>query len=153
VLLVALAGCSRCDDDCDDGTCITYNPTTSTSDGGDSGSTDEGEPPTTDAATSDTGSDPGTDSSTGMPDDGQCQGTDECDGQFCVAPYADNVRGMFACVAECVGPMEETKWCFDDAACCDAAAHCTIRGYCEVEGETTSTTAESTGDASSSGTG
>ena len=146
-LLVALAGCDRCNgDDCEDGGCITYDPTTSTSTGADDDANDDVAPGSSDTATSEGG---GSSSSTGV-DDGQCQGTDECGEQFCVAPYADNVRGDFACVADCVGPSDESKWCFDDAACCDPAAHCTIRGYCEVEGATTGEGSGSSSDSSGS---
>lgn len=144
MLLVVLSGCSRCEDNnCVDKECITYDPTTSTSSGSD-GADGDAATETGNVPTSDGGSESSS-SSTGI-DDGQCQGTDECGAQFCVAPYADNVRGAFACVDACVGPVEETKWCFDDAACCDPAAHCTIRGYCEVEGATTTGGSDSTSD-------
>jgi hypothetical protein len=62
-----------------------------------------------------------------------------------VAPYGNNVRGAFACVPECVGPMDEALWCFDDAACCDPNAHCTIRGYCVADGGTGESSGGTTG--------
>jgi hypothetical protein len=148
-LLVVLCGCKRCDDDCVDGECIAYDPTTSTGDGVDAGTEDNAASETMAAPTSEAGSDPGSTGSSGGGPDDQCFGTDECGDGFCVAPYADNVRGAFDCVVECVGPDEEGKWCFDDAACCDPLAHCTIRGYCEADAATTT----STGDSSSGSTG
>ncbi|HET6586096.1 MAG TPA: hypothetical protein VFG69_21710 [Nannocystaceae bacterium] len=141
--LVLVAGCSRCNDErCDGNDCVTnLDESSSSSAAGDDDDDDGASAPTSD---DDDGNATTDAASTTGPDD-RCHGTDECPQQFCVAPYADNVRGAFACVSECVAPMDESVWCYDDAACCDAAASCTIRGYCEVM--------DATSDGSSSGVG
>ena len=80
-----------------------------------------------------------------------CNGANPCEAGFCVAPYADNNRGEFTCVADCVAPGDEASWCFDAAACCDPEATCTERGYCVVPGDTDGTSSggsESTGSSS-----
>jgi hypothetical protein len=92
----------------------------------------------------------GTTAASGGNDD-QCHGTADCDEAFCVAPYADNDRGPFACVSECLGPMDEDSWCFDAASCCDPTAVCTIRGYCEAaSADSSSSTTTDAGDGTSS---
>jgi len=146
LLLVGLAGCRRCGDDpdCDDpGECIAAEGSTTTAADADASGGDDGSTTQDPAGSSGEGvTDPST--STGAAP-GQCQGNDDCaEGEFCVAPYADNVRGPFDCVSECVGPMDEAVWCYDDDACCDPQAHCTIRGYCEVDETATTTDGEST---------
>jgi hypothetical protein len=155
-LALVEAGCNCGDPGCEGDDCISYDPTTETS-FGDDDDDDDGVLETAGPESS-SGREASSGGSSGGPDD-QCQGTDTCDGLFCVAPYADNHRGAFACVEACVGPMDESVWCFDDAACCDSAAHCTIRGYCEVEGAdsgtgdgTTSTTGTTTDATDSGGT-
>lgn len=86
--------------------------------------------------------------------DGQCHGTDDCGTGFCVAAYADNHRDPFACVDACVGPQDESSWCYDTAACCDPLAVCTTRGYCEAPGaDSSSSSDDGTGADSSSSTG
>ncbi len=146
VLALVEAGCNCGDPGCegDDG-CIVYDPTTSTT-FGDGDDDDDDAADTAGSESANVTDEVSSGGSSDGPDD-QCQGTDACDGLFCVAPYADNHRGAFACVSECVGPMDEAVWCFDDAACCDPAARCTIRGYCEVDVAGTTTGDGTTGDA------
>jgi hypothetical protein len=145
--LLVLAGCSRCNDgeQCSGSNCVTnLDSSSSASSDGD----DESTSASASTASEDESDSEGAGSSTGV-DDGQCHGTDECAAsEFCVAPYADNVRGAFACVSECVGPMDESVWCYDDAACCDATAACSIRGYCETDAGASS---ESSSEGGSSG--
>jgi hypothetical protein len=88
-------------------------------------------------------------STTGEPDDG-CSLSRPCEAGFCVAPYADNERGAFACVEACVGPDEAASWCFDASACCDPDAVCTSRGYCVGPDDGTSG-ADSSGSGDSTG--
>lgn len=85
----------------------------------------------------------------------ECAVSSDCDpGLFCVAPFDESLgpegKGLNACVSDCVGPMEETLWCADAAACCDPMAECTDRGYCEVPG---SSTGDESGSGSDSGSG
>jgi hypothetical protein len=138
LLLVGLAGCSQCGDDpCETSDCIAAEDSMTSASEADSSGTDG---PTT-AGSEGTGDSSATDASTTTGEaPGQCQGNDDCaDGEFCVAPYGNNVRGPFDCVSDCVGPMDEARWCYDDDACCDPQAHCTIRGYCEVDAGATTT--------------
>lgn len=79
-------------------------------------------------------------SSTGGGDPSACSASSPCrQDSYCVAPYANAVRGTFECVDACVGPDDEDHWCFDASACCDPAAVCTIRGYCISPGASTGT--------------
>ena len=151
-LWVMFASCSCNDEECKGNDCVTNLDDSSSSTGaGGTGDDDDGSSSNA-AGSSEDDTNAATEGSTGF-DDGQCHGTDECDGDFCVAPYADNVRGPFACVSECVGPNDESVWCHDDAACCDAAAHCTIRRYCEVDSSTSdgSTSSEESGGSTTDG--
>lgn len=154
--VLELAGCN-----CNSNTNLDEGSSSSSTGADESSSTGVATTQTTSAATtnatSSSGGDEvgGTTGVTGGHDD-QCHGPADCDeGSFCVAPYADNERGDFACVAECVGPMDEDSWCYDASACCDPAAVCTIRGYCEVEGADASTSGTTGGGdgTSSSSTG
>ena len=92
------------------------------------------------------------DTSTGGEGNG-CNVANPCDaGGFCVAPYADNDRGDFACVENCVEPGDENSWCFDAAACCDPTASCTERGYCVAPGGSDGSSSDAgTGGSGSSG--
>ena len=86
----------------------------------------------------------------------ECAVSRDCDpGLWCVAPFDESLgpegKGLNACVRDCVGPMEETLWCADTAACCDPMAECTDRGYCEVPGSSSGD--ESSGSDSGTGTG
>jgi hypothetical protein len=80
-----------------------------------------------------------------------CDGSMECnDGLICAAPFDRGERGTYACVAACIGAMDEARWCADAGACCDPEAICTARGYCIASdpGESTGsvdTDAEATG--------
>ncbi|MCA9707218.1 MAG: hypothetical protein KDK70_15300 [Myxococcales bacterium] len=84
-----------------------------------------------------------------------CQLSGDCPGgQFCVAPFDESLgpegKGLNECVAECVGLMDEAKWCADAAACCDPAAECTDRGYCVLPEDSTGegSTGDTTGTSS-----
>lgn len=86
--------------------------------------------------TTTTGSGPST---VGIPD--ECTQSAEClDGEVCVAPFDQEAgpegKGAYECVSECVGIMDEARWCADAAACCDPTAECTDRGYCVHPEET-----------------
>jgi hypothetical protein len=70
------------------------------------------------------------------------------DGEVCVADFDGDI-GRFSCEPACIDAMDEQRWCSDDAACCDAGAVCS-RGYC-IPGEGSTTSGETTVDASSSG--
>jgi hypothetical protein len=131
ILLIIVAAACRRDDkiDLDDtgeslaaesASGTTADPTGSTGDGG---------VPTTTSTEGTSTSGAADPSTTGEPDDG-CSLSRPCEAGFCVAPYADNERGAFACVEACVGPNEAASWCFDASACCDPEAVCTSRGYC-----------------------
>lgn len=120
----------------------TAESTGSSSDGGDPTT------PGTESASTSGVSDPST---TGEPDDG-CSLSRPCEAGFCVAPYADNERGAFACVEACVGPNEAASWCFDASACCDPEAVCTSRGYCVGPDDGTSSSgADSSGSGDTTG--
>ena len=75
-----------------------------------------------------------------------CEGSADCMGGHCVAPWdaATEMRGAFVCEFACVDAIDERRWCSDDGSCCDPAARCTARGYCIVDGDGTSTTSEDT---------
>lgn len=103
-----------------------------------SSSSGDAEDETTDVATSLTTA-PAEESSSTGDDVSGCNVANPCEVGYCVAPYADNDRGEFACVPDCVMPGDETSWCFDAAACCDAEATCTERGYCVSPDDTSST--------------
>ncbi len=92
-------------------------------------------PPPSSSSSSDDG--PNT---VGIPD--ECTVTSDCPrGEFCVAEFIERFgpegKQPNECVTQCVGIMDETKWCLDASACCDPLAECTDRGYCEYpEGST-----------------
>lgn len=104
-------------------------------------------------ATSNDSSSSGSEGGSGGAGTDACHGTTTCDAGFCVAPYADNDRGPFACVDACVEAGDEARWCYDDDACCDPAASCTIRGYCVVEGSSSSSSSGDAGSSSGSDSG
>lgn len=109
---------------------------------------------TTESSSSSAGEEVGGTTAASGGNNDQCHGTADCDAaMFCVAPYADNDRGDFACVGECLGPMDEDSWCYDAAACCDPTAVCTIRGYCESASADSSTSSTTDGESTSSSTG
>jgi len=100
--------------------------------------------------------------SSGSTEGGTFGAVDECDlspdceaGLVCVAPFDESLgpegKGLNACVSDCVGPMDETRWCADAIACCDPAAECTDRGYCVVPGESGDSGESSGGSGENSG--
>lgn len=152
ILLTGLATACRHDDkiDLDDtGESLAAESASGTTDAATGSSTDGGDPSMSGTETSSTGApDPST---TGGGDDG-CSLSRPCEAGYCVAPYADNERGAFACVEACVGPNEAASWCFDASACCDPEAVCTSRGYCVVPDDGTSSSgADSSGSGDTTG--
>jgi hypothetical protein len=74
--------------------------------------------------------------STGVEAEDGCSATLPCDaGLFCAASFDGDI-GRFDCRDACVPDMDETRWCFDDAACCNAGSVCQGRGYCVPSGAT-----------------
>jgi hypothetical protein len=104
-----------------------------------SGTADPSTSVATDSSSSTTAVDP---SSTGGDDD-SCSLSRPCETGWCVAPYADNQRGAFACIGTCVELDDPASWCFDASACCDPAATCSARGYCVVATDEGSGSSES----------
>ena len=91
-----------------------------------------------------TGTGAGPSTSTGGDRD-QCKSTVECgDGLVCAADFEGDDRGPYACVPDCIGIMDEARWCADAGACCDPAATCTDRGYCIADGSSTGTSTGTT---------
>ena len=137
--IVLFAACPNDPDGSTDST-QTLSPestmTTAPSEESSSTTTDAGDD-TTSTATSLTTA-PSDDSSSSGGDASGCSVANPCELGYCVAPYADNDRGEFVCVPDCVMPGDEASWCFDDMACCDAEATCTERGYCVSPDDTTS---------------
>ena len=75
---------------------------------------------------------------------GTCESTLECaDGEACIATFDGDI-GEFECAASCIGDMDETRWCLDDAGCCEASSICSERGYC-TPGDAAATGADTTG--------
>lgn len=153
ILLTGLATACRHDDkiDLDDtGESLAAESASGTTTATTGSSTDGGDPSMSGTETSSTGApDPTT---TGDGDDEGCSLSRPCEAGYCVAPYADNERGAFACVEACVGPNEAASWCFDASACCDPEAVCTSRGYCVVPDEGTSSSgADSSGSGDTTG--
>ena len=146
VVVVALAGCG------DSGTSLEYMDDDFPAGGcrGTDGSTTNAECETEAAPTSSAGA--VTTSTTGAT---VCEGTDDCIGTYCVAPWDAGVeaRGEFTCEFACVGLLDERRWCMDDAACCSNDARCTARGYCIVEDQGTSSSSEGTSSSSESSDG
>ncbi|MCH9681477.1 MAG: hypothetical protein K0V04_08595 [Deltaproteobacteria bacterium] len=104
-----------------------------------------------DAGTTTTTTTTTTSTTTGTTDDGpatvgipdECAFTSDCPaGEFCVAEFDESLgpegKQPNECVTECVGIMDETKWCLDVGACCDPEAECTDRGYCVLPGSSSS---------------
>jgi hypothetical protein len=74
--------------------------------------------------------------STGVEAEDGCSATLPCDaGLFCAASFDGDI-GRFDCRDACVPDMDDTRWCFDDAACCNAGSVCQGRGYCVPSGAT-----------------
>lgn len=142
--LVLTASLAACGDDLPDPPPAGVDSTSST---GTLDTTTTGDDPTTTSTTTTGVDDTAGDSTTthgggtlGELDD--CQTTSDCDpGLLCVAPFDESLgpegKGLNECVAECVGIMDETRWCADAQACCDPEAECTDRGYCVLPGEST----------------
>ncbi len=83
-----------------------------------------------------------------------CEGSGDCMGGHCVAPWdaATEMRGEFVCEFACIATLDERRWCSDEGSCCDPAARCTARGYCIVDGEDGSSSSSSGGESGSSST-
>lgn len=58
----------------------------------------------------------------------ECQGATDCPGEFCAASFNGDI-GPFECQSQCIGLLDDNRWCSDADACCDAGAICD-RGYC-----------------------
>jgi hypothetical protein len=122
---------------------------------GDPAAADPPERMTTGAEDSTGGSGSGT---TSVPGPDACEASEDCEGQFCVAPYdaGASQRGAAACVATCVGQDDLVRWCIDDAACCEGLSCNAVDGFCVAgavdEGTSTGIGTTDPG-ASSSGSG
>jgi hypothetical protein len=135
-IVASLSSC-RCDNDDKQYITVTGDDISSSDDAAHLGTTEDtgSEPIPGTTTTFTTGDDASTSSGTESGDAGSSCNGEMCSADtFCVAPYANAVRGPFACVDACVGPMDEDHWCFDASACCDPTATCTIRGYCIAPG-------------------
>jgi hypothetical protein len=128
-------------DDSDTDSTQTLAPESMTSSPNEDSSSTSSDPttdPSTDPTTTSSTTAPSEDSSSSGGGADGCNAANQCEAGYCVAPYADNDRGDFVCVPDCVVPGDESSWCFDAAACCDADATCTERGYCVLPDDTTS---------------
>lgn len=72
----------------------------------------------------------GSSGTTGAPEGSPCLNSTQCaDDAACVAPFTNGMVGDFVCTNECIGPMDEARWCLDPSACC-GSADCNARGLC-----------------------
>ncbi|MEM6990709.1 MAG: hypothetical protein AAF721_09435 [Myxococcota bacterium] len=64
---------------------------------------------------------------------GACDNAVQCESGVCAATFDDSEAGELVCQPSCIGLMDSTMWCSDDATCCGDSV-CSPRGFC-VPGE------------------